>query len=112
MFADETPEETPFFVGDSSPRNQFYLWLSGDLGNHWSLDLIGRYVDDVSFMFVPSYFAGDVRLAYRPRPTLEYAVVGRNLFAGDHYEVHGGDLYGVMPTEVQPEVYGSLTWKF
>jgi iron complex outermembrane recepter protein len=90
-----------------APRNMFYLWLSGDLCEHWSLDVIGRYMDDLIDWNVPDYLVADVRLAYRPRPDLEWSVVGRNLLEGVHSE--GG--YS-SNTGVQQEVYGAVTCRF
>jgi iron complex outermembrane receptor protein len=99
-----------FYEEESYFRNEFNLWLAGDLGEHWFTDFVWRYVDNADG--VPNYFVMDVRLAYLPRPNLEYALVGRNLLEGPHYEVAGRDLLGVGVTEVQPEVFGTVTYRF
>ncbi len=112
MLAHEPAGETAFCWEGANARNVYYLWLSGDLGNHWSVDLIGRYFDTIRAPFVPMYFVADVRLAYRPRPNLEWAVVGRNLLEGPHLETSNSDLFGTIDTKVEPEVYVGVTYRF
>jgi iron complex outermembrane receptor protein len=103
------PPNTFAYLGEDAPRNMYYLWLSGDLGRHWSLDVIGRYFDEENIR----YFVGDVRLAWQPRPNIEWSVVGRNLLAGIHNETTGhSDLFGIESTQVEPEVYGAVTYRF
>jgi iron complex outermembrane receptor protein len=106
MFLHVPPDEGTY-LDSNAPRNMFYLWLSGDLGRHWTLDLIGRYSDELGDGDAPSYFVGDVRLAYQPRPNLEWSVVGRNLLEGVHRE----SFYS-SSSEVQQEVYGAVTYRF
>ncbi|MBN2216056.1 MAG: TonB-dependent receptor [Pirellulales bacterium] len=96
----------------SNPRNQFNLWLSGDLSPQWHVDFIGRYVDVLPALGAPRYFVGDVRLAWRPQEHFEMFVVGRNLFDRTHSEFGTGDAVGTFAQEVPREVYGGLTWKF
>jgi len=53
-----------------------------------------------------------VRLAWYATPTMELAVVGRHLLDSHHPEF-GADTYiGSLPTEVQQEVYGMVTWRY
>ena len=96
---------------DDSPRNQFYLQSSWDLKRDVFLDVMFRYVDAIGNedAEVGSYFAGDVRLAWRPRKTFEFSVVGQNLLAGRHYEFVSSN--GAYPTEVIPGVYGMVSWR-
>ena len=52
------------------------------------------------------------RLAWPPNKNLELAVVGRNLGNGKFYEF-GNDIYlNALATEVVPEVYGQVTWRY
>jgi len=92
-----------------SPRNMAYLQSGWDLGENVTFDLMFRYVDSLA-MGIPAYFAGDIRLAWRPQPQLELAVVGQNLFAGNHYEFLSDA--GSLPTEVEPGVYGIISWRY
>jgi len=68
-----------------------------------------RYVDSLA-VGVKEYFAGDIRLAWRPTRNLELSVVGQNLYAGNHYE---SVLYSAAnPTEIEPGVYGMVSWRY
>ncbi|NLE36773.1 MAG: TonB-dependent receptor, partial [Pirellulaceae bacterium] len=103
---------TPNFYLGSSPRNQAYLQSSWDLGRNVSFDMMFRYVDSLGPSFparIDSYLAGDVRLAWRPSRSLEFSVVGQNLFAGKHFEFTYDS--GAMPTEIEPGVYGMVSWR-
>jgi iron complex outermembrane recepter protein len=94
-----------------SPRNQFYIQSSWDLGRDWELDVTGRYVDSLASSGVPSYVVADARLAWRANKNLELSVVGRNLFNGNFAEYGNDYLIGTLRTEVQPEVYGQVVWR-
>ena len=112
--------QTDTIGGDmAAPRNQVYLQSSWDLMQDVHLDLIGRYVDSLAgFTFggtvlpgVPSYSVMDVRLAWDARPGIELAVVGRNLLDSAHPEAPPDFFLGNVNTEVQAEVYGTVTWR-
>ena len=96
---------------DLSPHNRVYLRSSWDLGNHWEFDLIGRYVDNIPEIAVSSYLTMDIRLAWKPYKNFEWSVVGRNLFDGRHAEFVD-NLAQTVDTEVQPEVFTTLTWTY
>jgi iron complex outermembrane recepter protein len=91
-----------------SPRNQFFLHSSWNLGDHWELDVIGRYVDTLPTDQIPSYLVGDVRLAWRPKKSFEWSIVGRNLLDGSHLEFGNDATLGTLHTEVQEEVYTQI----
>ena len=95
------------------PNNEFYLQSSFDLGRHWDLDLIGRYVDSIEApVSTPKYIVGDVRLAWHPKDNLEVSVVGRNLLHGKFYQYNYDPVFGTVATEVGPEVYGQVAWRY
>ncbi|HEX6960861.1 MAG TPA: TonB-dependent receptor [Lacipirellula sp.] len=94
----------------SSPHNQAYLRSSWQLRSDLDFDLIGRYVDNLASLGVSSYLTADARLAWRPIENLEWAVVGRNLLDDRHAEFVDR-LSGVHGTEVQHEIFTTLTWK-
>jgi iron complex outermembrane receptor protein len=95
----------------SSPNNQLFVRSSWDLRHDWEFDLIGRYVDNLPGLGVSSYLTMDVRLAWRPNENLEWAIVGRNLFDNHHTEFV--DVEGLtIGTEVQAQVFTSLTWSY
>ncbi len=95
-----------------SPRNQVYLQSSWDLGCHWELDLIGRYADHLPAFGVSSYIVGDARLCWHCEKNLELSVVGRNLLKGPHQEFGNDPWTGTIHTDVEPEVYGQLVWRY
>jgi iron complex outermembrane recepter protein len=95
----------------TAPRSQFYLQSSWDLGKKWELDLIGRYADTVATYAIPSYFVGDVRLAWKPNKNFEWSIVGRNLLDGSHPEFGDEYIYTTIHTEVQQEVYTQIIWR-
>jgi iron complex outermembrane receptor protein len=93
----------------SSPHNQAYLRSSWQLRPDLDFDLIGRYVDNLPALGIDSYFTADARLAWLPRRNLEWAVVGRNLLDSRHAEFID-PLSGIQGTEVQHEIFTTLTW--
>ncbi|MBN1588229.1 MAG: TonB-dependent receptor [Pirellulales bacterium] len=120
-FLVENPEflagYSPTFYVGSSPRNQVYLQSSWDLGSNISLDAMFRYTDMLAIetpwagvQKIPNYFTADIRLAWRPRTNWELSVVGQNLLCGNHAEfTYDG---GSWATEVEPGVYGMISWQY
>ncbi len=99
------------FLG-SSPRNHSYLQSSWDLGCNWELDLIWRYVDSLPAEGVRSYNVADVRLAWLPTNHFEAAIVARHLLDSHHPEFGFDEITGNFNTEVEREIYGSVTWRY
>ena len=73
-------------IEGASPHNQLFLMSSHDLTDEVQFDLMGRYVDNLPFQGIPSYLSLDARLAWRPNPGWEYALVGQNLLDSYHPE--------------------------
>jgi iron complex outermembrane receptor protein len=91
-------------------RNQLYVQSSHTLAEGVELDLIGRYADSLPFFNTPSYFVGDVRLAWHYNPCTELFLVGRGLFDNGHHE------FGSSPIStdsgVRSEVYAGVSvWR-
>ena len=103
------PRYSTMLPAGANPRNQFYLQSGWDLGHDVTFDVMFRYVDSLA-VGVENYFVGDIRLAWRPTRRLEVAVVGQNLFDGRHYEFV--DSFSAKATEVEPGVYGIVSWRF
>jgi iron complex outermembrane receptor protein len=97
---------------DSSPQQQWSLRSSFDIGRDWDVDLWLRYVDPVTVYVVEigAYYSLDVRLAWRPMPGLELALVGQNLLEHQHTESQVE--FGTVSTGVPRGVYGQITWQF
>lgn len=94
-----------------SPRNQVSLRAAFDLTRTIELDAGLMYVDELPALQVPSYFTLDVRLAWKPRPDLEIAVVGQSLLDDRHPEFKP-ELVDTLPAEVEHGVYGKISWRF
>lgn len=97
---------------DSSPQQQCSLRSSFDLGRHWDLDLWLRYVEAVSVYYtdVDDYLTLDMRLAWRPAPGLELALIGQNLLEDQHveFQVELGRAATVVPRGFD----GQIKWQF
>ena len=95
------PQEAP------GPTNQFSLRNSFDLPNHISIDVGGRFVDQIAE--ANGYFVADVRVGWKPTDNWEVSVVGQNLLDANHVESPGN--FG-NSAYVGPEVYGKVVFKF
>jgi iron complex outermembrane recepter protein len=93
---------TGALIEGSSPHNQVYLMSSHDLARDIEVDVIGRYVDELPIQRVPGYVTMDLRLAWRPTPCTELAVVGQNLLDRYHPEYGGGN-------QIKRGVYAMIT---
>lgn len=76
----------------NSPRHQVWAASYLTLGDDLDLDLTARHVGEIETHRVAAYSDLDARVAYRPRPRLELAVVGQNLLHRRHAEFGGGFL--------------------
>jgi len=95
-----------------SPHHQFHLRSSMDLRRDLECNLNFRFVDKLPDFDVKSYASLDVRLAWKPHPNLELAIVGQNLLSNHHAEFKGEAIISSLPTEVERSVYGKITWRF
>jgi iron complex outermembrane receptor protein len=88
-----------------SPRHQVLLQSSLDLPRAVYVDWILRYVSELSAGPVPDYSTSTVRVAWRARPQLEFAVVGRDLHDSARREWADGG------RELGRSAYVTLTWR-
>jgi iron complex outermembrane recepter protein len=107
------------FQGGIAPEHLVSLLSTVTLREDLDLDLWLRYVDDATMTYIGSpdlyyrvddYFTFDMRLAWRPIPSLELSLVGQNLLDSSHLEAVQA-VY-TPPTEVQRSVYGKITYRF
>lgn len=70
----------------STPSRQLLLRSAWDLPRQTDLNITARYVSELTEPSVPSYHAVDLRLGWRPRPSLELSVTGQNFFGPKHGE--------------------------
>jgi iron complex outermembrane recepter protein len=91
------------------PKNQLMIQSIMDFPRNFQLDLVGRYVDDLSavpaanVMAVESYFTFDVRVAWQFKSS-ELSIVGQNLIDDQHTEV------GL--SKIPRSIYGKITCRF
>ncbi|NKN31860.1 TonB-dependent receptor [Marichromatium bheemlicum] len=120
----EVPESSRDRSNDSlaraDPRQQLSLRSLMSPRQDLDLDLWLRYVDgnypafdigQFSSLRIPAYWELDVRLAWRPRPGLEFALVGQNLLSPSHQEGYP-EAFAALPLEVQRGVYASVRVDF
>ena len=103
------------FAEDKDPRHQASLRVSGDLPGNITLDLWGRFVDDLpSFAAdnVEEYFDLDVRLGWRPTKDFEVALVGQNLVESQRFEFGASDIDKTLTSGVQRAFYVQLSYEF
>lgn len=86
------------------PKSIVMLQSIMDLPGNLSLDIIGRYVDDlpagIVTRLVPAYFTFDVRLAWKYDP-VEISIAGLGLLEKEHIEVG--------PSKIPRTIYGRIT---
>ena len=97
-----------------SPQNQVYIRSSFDLPGHVEFDVTGRYVDSIAGFSpgIPSYFTMDARLAWKPKPNLEFAIVGQNLLQDHHTEFGTSSLVRSPLVDVERSVYATVTLRW
>ena len=59
---------------------------------------------------IKSYTTMDMRLAWKPRPNLELALVGQNLFDSQRPEFGTSPLIRSPLVEVERSIYGKVTY--
>lgn len=75
-----------FGYGGSSPRNQFYLRSSFDIGDRTELDVWMKRVGQLSAIAIPAYTSFNLRLGWKVQKNLELSLVGQNLLGPQHAE--------------------------
>jgi hypothetical protein len=74
----------------------------------WELTTCLRWVDELPAMHIPSYTEASGYLAWRPHPSWEFALVGRNLLAARHAE--GLPTLAGAATEITRRFELRITW--
>ena len=92
----------------SSPHHQIVIQSSVDLPKKLEFDQTFRYVSALPAHRVGAYTTGDVRFSWRAMRSMEFSVVGQNLFQPHHPESAGdpGPLVGM-----ERSVYAKITWQ-
>ena len=96
---------------EHDPETTWILRSSWDLPHQMEFDATVRYVSAVSSPHLESYFAVDLRYAWRPRPNIELSVVGQNLFDGRHAE-YSDDADPRFRSEYGPSVFFKFVGRY
>lgn len=102
----------PVGVNNPTLRNDpDYLWMlrSGlDLPANIEFDISSRRVAALPNPVVPAYAEMDIRLGWRPLPSIQFAVNGRDLLHDSHPE------FGALPTrsEIRRRISCEMRWLF
>jgi iron complex outermembrane receptor protein len=80
-----------------TPRTDLTLWV--------------RFIDELEYFDIDSYWAADLRLAWRPTDSLELAMIGKNLLDDGHQEFNS-ELNDIVPTEIERSFVATLQWSF
>jgi iron complex outermembrane receptor protein len=94
-----------------SPHHQFVLRSMLDLPGRVQFDAALRYVDSLPSIGIDSYTVMDLRLGWKPIPSLDISLVARNLLDSQHPEFVPSFIR-TQVTEVQHSIYGKITWQF
>jgi iron complex outermembrane receptor protein len=98
----------------TSPENQFSLRSSMDLPGGVTFDTALRYVDQLAYFQISSYFELDARLAWEINDHWQMALVGQNLLHDQHAEF--GPTYvstqAGQITEIPRSIYLKVTCRF
>ena len=92
----------------SSPHHQIMFRSSLDLPKKLEFDQTFRYVSALPAQLVEAYATADVRFSWRATRSLDFSVVGQNLFQPHHAEFGGdpGALVGIARS-----AYAKITWQ-
>jgi iron complex outermembrane recepter protein len=112
MHAPHSGELSAEFAEGESPHHQVALRSALNLPRNLELDWIVHYVDALPAFDVSSYVTMDIRLAWRPSPNWEFAVVGQNLLEKNHTEFGAVQTVSQSSSKVPRAIYGKITCRF
>ncbi len=97
-------------VADKSPQHQFNIRSYLNITPKLELDAALYFVDSLPGYDIGAYTRLDTYLRWLPKENLELAVGVQNILDKRHWEFSSRE--GIIPTEVEREVYGKITWRF
>lgn len=97
---------------NADPNHQVGVRSLLNLTRTVTLDAAARYVSEIDSNDTDAYAELGIRLAWRPVPNLELAILGQNLLQSERLEFKGDELAGTISTKAERSVFGSLTLKF
>ena len=101
-------------IEGSSPQNQASLRSSMDFSHGVSFDTAARYVDNLPFYDVKSYFEMDAQISWQITKNLKVALVGQNLLHAHHAE-DGPSYINTQDgkvSEIPRSLFAKVTWQF
>ena len=110
MTTDRAIDLNEFFYG-FDPEHQLGVRSALTFAQHWEWDVFVRYIDELPSADVDAYTEVNTRLAWRPLPSLEFALTGNNLLNPQHREFRS-DFTDLPPVDVERSVYLQLRWSF
>ena len=98
---------------NSDPQQTLSLRSQYDLSSEIELDVWGRFVDKLTIDHtgIPSYFALDLRLGWRPVKDLELSLSGQNLLDNQHPEF-SDSLYIPVSSQILRSYSAQINWHF
>ncbi len=102
------PSVTLFIVGQD-PEHQTQVRSSLSLGAAWDWDMTWRSLSGVHPAQIPGYDEINTRLAWRPLPEWEVALVGQNLLHRAHREAVS-EYSDLLPTSIQRSYSLQVRW--
>lgn len=101
-------------IEGTNPQNQFSIRSSMDLPHDVTFDVALRYVDNLPYYQIESYFELDARLAWKITKNLEVSIVGQNLLHDRHAEFGPSYINTQVGqvTDIPRSVYARLSWSF
>lgn len=104
--ADPTTGVFPRFMGHPNLKTETLLGFELGYRHHFLENFMADIASFVNFLDNTT----SIEPAWKAKPNLEFAVVGRNL-SKKHHPEFGSEFLGVQPTEIEQSVYGRITWR-
>lgn len=101
-----------FAKSDDDSQNQVGLRSLYNVTPPVTLDATARYVSEIESADIDAYAELGVRLAWRPVPNVELAIVGQNVLHDERLEFNSDPLAGSQATKVERSIFGSVSLKF
>ena len=99
-------------TGGNTPHHQGSLRSLMTLPYQVEFDSWVRVADNLSASNIAGYVELDLRLGWKPIPSLDLSVVGQNLLDNHHPEAAPSLFLATQPTEVQRSAHVKITWSY
>lgn len=102
----------------NNPKHQFQIRSTYNLPFNFEFDTGVYFASRLSNLSLPSYARTDIRIGWKPSPSIEVSLVAQNLFDNQHPEfsgssgVGGASIGGTTPSEVPRSGYLKVIMRF